>query len=156
MAVVDTLKKLLFRSELERLARRERDLNTEVNQRVAAAVSKIDPIELLMKDFHGIFSKTHERVEDPLDDPGQLMMQIWGWQNATSPAFERMTEWIMNTQGNETLKKAAVTPERILYGRAQISGVLLFVREVKRLSEAYKERLAQGKGEGFDESIPVD
>jgi hypothetical protein len=142
------------RHEREKLAERERTISDEVNRRVAQTLAQMDPFEPLLKEFHGIFSEEHERVEDPLDEKGQLQMKIWGWQNSSSPEFKRMTEWVMNTQGNESLKRAAVTPERILYGRAQISGMILFVREVERLSEAYKDMLKK-PGE-FDESATVE
>ena len=134
---------IFFKKERARLATREANITSEVNQRVAQTLAQMDPFEPLLKEFHGIFSEEHERVEDPLDERGQLQMKVWGWQNAESPAFKRMTEWVMNTGANETLKRAAVTPERILYGRAQISGMILFVREVERLSEAYKDMLKQ-------------
>lgn len=145
---------IFFKKERVRLAEREANITNEVNQRVAQTLAQMDPFEPLLKEFHGIFSEEHERVEDPLDEKGQLSMKIWGWQNAESPAFKRMTEWVMNTQANESLKRAPVTPERILYGRAQISGMILFVREVKRLSEAYKDML-QKPGE-FDASTPLE
>lgn len=152
----------LFKREREALAEREAalmsreaSLTSEVNRRVATTLAQMDPFEPLLKEFHGIFSQTHERVEDPLDAFGQLAMRVWAYQNADNPAFKRMTEWIMNTQGNETLKNAAVTPERILYGRAQISGMVLFIREVKRLAEAYKDELASGRLEDFDRSSPI-
>jgi hypothetical protein len=145
---------IFFKKERARLAEREQHIDNEVNQRVAQVLAQQDPFEPLLKDFHGIFSEEHERVEDPLDERGQISMRLWAYQNSDSPAFKRMTEWIMNTTGNETLKRAAVTPERILYGRAQISGMILFVREVKRLSEAYKDML-QKPGE-FDASTPLE
>ena len=152
--VVDTLKKFLFRKEWEAVQKERYTFSALVDQRVAMVLAQMDPFEPLLREFHGIFSEEHERVEDPLDEKGQLQMRVWGWQNAASPEFKRMTEWVMNTQGNESLKRAAVTPERILYGRAQISGMILFVREVERLSEAYKDMLKK-PGE-FDESTTVD
>ena len=138
----------------KKFTERELELDNEVNQRVAHVLASMDPFEPLLKEFHGIFSEEHERVEDPLDEKGKLLLRIWGWQNADSPAFKHVTAWIINSQANETLKRAAVTPERILYGRAQISGMILFVREVERLSEAYKDMLKK-PGE-FDESTTVD
>lgn len=153
--MVDILKKIVFRREYEKLAERERGMTNEVNRRVADVLTKIDPFERVMKEFHGVFGEEMERAEEALDEQGRILMLTWGYQNADHPAFKRLTSWIMNTQGNETLKRAAVTPERILYGRAQISSVLLFVKEVKRLSEAYKDMIGR-KGEQFDKTITVE
>lgn len=159
MSLVDTFFKKRLKPERDALAaqaralsQKESDIDKEVNRRVAATLAQMDPFEHLLREFHGIFSQEYERVEDQLDAKGQLMMRQWGFQNAETPAFKYLTEWVMNTQANETLKKAPVTTERVLYGRAQISCMILFVREVKRLSEAYKDMLDNNKGEDFDPS----
>lgn len=131
-------------------------LDEKVSQRVAVIVSKMDPFEPLMKQFHGIFSEEFERPEENLDAAGQLRMAMWGYQQSTDPAFRHLTDWIMNSQGNETLKRAPVTVERTLYGRAQISGMILFVKEVKRLSAIYEDMLAKQKIEVFDETLAVE
>ena len=67
----------LMRHEREKLAERERTIDMEVNQRVAHVLASMDPFEPLLKEFHGIFSEEHERVEDPLDEKGQLQMRVW-------------------------------------------------------------------------------
>lgn len=163
--MVDNIRRILFNKEwlrvkhaeqrhLDAFFAREKNLDNEVNRRVASTLSKMDPFEPLMKEFNGIFSQENEHVEDSLDARGQLMLRTWGYQNADSIAFKYLTDWVMNTQANETLKKAPVTEARILYGRAQISCMLLFVKEVKRLSEAYKDML--GKKDDYDPSTPVD
>lgn len=128
------------------------------NRRFAEMVSKMDPLEPILKEFHGIFSKEYERPEDKLDAKGQLNMEMWGFQQDTDPYFEYVTDWIMNTHANETLKKAPVTTDRILYGRALLAVMLLFKNEVRRLANLYRDRLAKEKNkyEGFDETISTD
>lgn len=153
IAQIETERARLVREE----SRRTITTNQEVNRRVAEALTKMDPFEPLMRTFNGVFSSENERVEDSLDVKGQLMIRQWAWQNVDTPAFKYMTEWVMNVQANETLKRAPVTTDRILYGRAQISCMLLFVKEVKRLSESYKDMLEKGKkDDDFDPSVTVD
>lgn len=156
--MVDFIKKSIFKREHERLATLEREkeerIQRETDQRVATAVAKIDPFELMMEQYHGIFSKEYAHVEDPLDAHGQLSILSWAHQAHHSAGFKHLTQWIMNTQGNETLKKAVVTPDRILYGRAQISCMLLFVKEVQRLATAYDEMTKEVKG--FDSALAAE
>ena len=146
---------IFFKKERARLAEREANITLEVNQRVAQTLAQMDPLETLFKEFHGIFSEEHERVEDPLDEKGQLLMRTWAWQNRDHPAFKRLMDWIANTTGNETLKRAPVTTERILYGRAQISMVVLLNKEVRRLASAYEDMLNK-KDTDFDSNVSVE
>lgn len=156
--MVDLIKKNLFKREYARIQafedEKEVRIQREVDLRVAAAVAKIDPFELMMEQYHGIFSKEYMHVEDPLDAHGQISIMAWAHNAQHSPGFKHLVDWIMNTQGNETLKKGAVTPERILYGRAQISGMLLFKQEVQRLATAYDEKTQEVKG--FDATIAAE
>lgn len=153
----------LFRSETDALIRqqslldeRERHIEQAVNQRVAEVLTKMDPFEPVMRMYRGVFGETFERPEERLDAQSILRLQTLGYTLADDPSFNYLCEWIMNSQGNETLTKAAVTPERILYGRAQISGVLAFRKEVRRLSEAYKDVLDGRKASSFDPNISTD
>lgn len=127
-----------------------------VDARVASVISKLDPFEPLMKEFRGIFSKEYAHPEDKLDAKGQLMMRMWGYQMADDPSFRYMMQWIIDGQGNETLKRAPVTPERIMYGRAQISGMILFRNEVERLAEAYKDELEKNKTQEFISDVVAE
>lgn len=150
-------KEKVSNEEVELSPKTQTEIDMEVNRRVAVALSKIDPFETLMKEFHGIFSEEHERVEDVLDTKGALMLKTWAYQTRDNPSFKWITEWVMNTQANETLKRAVVTPDRILYGRAQVSCMLVFVKEIKRLASLYEDQLAAGrKDEDFDESASVE
>jgi len=148
--------KLLAPDYFRDMDRRVQEAEYSANQRFAEYISKMDPFEPLLKKFHGVFSEEYERVEDKLDARGRLMMMMWGYQQRNDPAFKYMTEWVMNTQGNATIKRGNPTAETILYGRAQISNMILFVREVNRLGSLYDERLAEDRGDSFDSSIPVE
>lgn len=152
--MVEHIIRKLFPKPFEAVAEKERILNATVGQRVAETLAKMDPFEHLFKEFHGIFSEEFERPEEKLDTRSRLSLTMWAYQQATDPSFKFLTNWVMNTQGNETLKRAAVTPERILYGRAQISSTLLFVNEIKRLGALYEDMLK--KDQPFDEVATVE
>lgn len=134
----------------------DKQIQVEVDARAAKFIASIDPFQILMKEFHGVFSDEFEHPEDRLDAKGKLGMMMWGYQQENDLHFKHMTEWIMNTQGNETLKRAPVTTDRILYGRAQISTMLLFIKEIRRLSNQYKELLARQKEGDFDKNLTVE
>ena len=151
----ETLRKEENRLIREALASRN-DVENQVNLRVAAVLAQMDPFEPLLKQFHGVFSTEYEHPEENLDDRGRLTLLTWAWTTRSDPGFKWLTEWIMNTQANETLKRAAVTPDRILYGRAQISCMILFVKEVTRLAEAYDEILTNRKPQDFEENDPLE
>lgn len=135
----------LFKRELDGILKKQADMDRLVNQRVMAIIAKMDPFEPLMKEYNGIFSTEHEHPEDTLDEPGKLGMRMWAYGVSHDPHFKRLTQYIMDTQANETLKRAPVTEARIQYGRAQISSMILFRKEIGRLSLAYEDTLA-GKG----------
>lgn len=132
------------------------EADNRVSQRVASTIAKMDPFEPILKEFHGVFSKEYERPEDKLDERSQINMKMWGYRMHTDPCFKYMTEWIMNTHANEILKHAPVTPERILYGRAQISTMILFVKEVGRLASLYEDLLEKNNEEVFNSEISAE
>lgn len=131
-----------------------RSVDFQVGQRVAEIMTKMDPFEPLMRQFNGVFGEEFEHPEDGLDTKGQLMLRTLGYQLSDDPSFKYLMNWVMNSQGNETIKRAPVTIERILYGRAQISSTLTIVNELRRLGEAYKDML--GRQEDFDESLTIE
>lgn len=135
---------------------RAQEVELSVNQRVAEIISKMDPLEPLLKEFHGVFSREYERPEDMLNPQGQFLMESWGYSQADDPSFKYLTDWIMNVHANETLRHAPVTTDRILYGRAQLAVMLLYKNEVQRLSQKYKDRLDKNKPVAFDETISTD
>lgn len=137
------------------LEARAKDVEMKVNLRVAEYISKMDPFEPLMKQFHGVFSEEYEHPEDNLDDRSKLGFMMWAYQQKTDPSFRFMVEWIMNTQGNASLKRGNPTPETILYGRSQISNMILFRKEVGRLSLLYEEILEKNKGGGGNVDISI-
>lgn len=131
-------------------------VDNEVNQRVASVLAKMDPFELVMREYHGVFGEDFEHPEDKLSSQSTLQLRTLGYTLADDPSFNFLCEWIMNSQGNETLIKAPVTVERTLYGRAQISAMLAFRKEVRRLSEAYKDMLAEMRGDSFDSALTAE
>lgn len=135
---------------------READIEQEINQRIAALMLKMDPFELVMREYRGVFGQDFEHPEDNLDARGVLNLRSFGYTIATDPSFNFLCDWIMNSQGNETLLKAAVTPERILYGRAQISAMLAFRKEVRRLSAAYEDMRDKQNGRDYDPTLSTE
>ncbi len=135
---------------------RETQIKEQVNNRVAETLSKMDVLDVLLKDFHGTFSTLYERPEEKLDVKSRLGMIMWGYTQAKDPHFEYITSWIQDHYANDMLRHAAVTPERILYGRALIGMVDLLKREVTRLSNIYEEILENNKNTAFDPTITVE
>lgn len=158
--MVDTFRNKLARfiapKVFAELAEQKLLIDTTVNQRVANILEKMDPFEPLLKEFHGIFNKEYEKPEDKLNEQSKVMLKMWGYQQRDDPSFKYITEFVINTQANETLKRAPVTPERIMYGRAQISGMILFIREVERLGLLWDDELTKNKESRFDESLSVE
>lgn len=140
---------------------REKALDDEVGRRAAAIVMKMDPFELVMREFSGVFGEDFEHPEDNLDARGVLNLQTFGYTLANDPSFIFLSSWIMNSQGNETFLRAPVPDEKaammkLMYGRAQISSMLTFRKEVRRLSAAYEDVLAKQRGESFDPSLSTE
>lgn len=150
------LARLLFPQFVAELERRVIETEGSVNMRVADILSKMDPFEPLMREYHGIFSQEFEHPEDKLDARGQLGMKMWGYQQSRDPHFEHFINWIMDTQANETLKRAPITEARIQYGRAQISNMVLVKREIDRLALLYEEELDKHKVKDFDENVAIE
>lgn len=166
--MVDTFKnkilKFLFRKhyvELEaertRVKEVEKYLEQRANQRAAEIISKMDPYEPLLKEYHGVFSEENEKVEERLNDQGKLGMAMWAYGQRGDPHLARMIEWIMNNAGNEVLKRAPISADRTQYGRAQIANMILFRREIGRLALLYEEMLKKhGQSDDFDENRTIE
>lgn len=148
----------LIYPDIAALEQKAVDAEHAANRRFAELVANMDPLEPILKEFHGVFSKEYERPEDKLDARGQLGMIMWGYTQDDDPYFEYLTEWIMNTHANETLKRSPVTTERVLYGRALLAVMMLVKGEVKRLANLYRDKLEHDRldASDFDESISTD
>lgn len=131
-----------------------------VNVRAASIIAKMDPLEFLMQEFHGVFGEEYEHPEDKLDDRGILLMKTMGYQLMNDPSFEYFMRWVMNTQGNAMLKAPARTNEErgevLLWGKAQIAGVMLIIKEAKRLNGLYLEILKKKDEDGPDAGTSVE
>lgn len=157
--MVDTFKnrirEFFFSEYEEKLRQKEKEMNNEVNRRFAEMVSKMDPMEPLLKKYSVVFSEQYERVEDPLDERNRMTMAMWAYGQKRDPYQKRMIDWIINTAGNSMLKLPARTNEDrgeiLLWGKAQISNMILYERELRRLSSIYEEKLAQMSGKEFDD-----
>lgn len=134
---------------------KQSEIDNKINQRVAEISAHIDPLDFLMRDYNGIFSNDFEKPEENLNDAGKLGMYMWAWKQKSDPYFEHMVNWIMDTVGNETIKRAPIIEKRVQYGRAQISNMVLFKKEIGRLSSEYESILNKGKPENFDSSVGV-
>jgi hypothetical protein len=150
--MVETLKNKIFgfffRKQINDL---QKEINYETNRRVAEYISKMDPLEPLMKQQSVIFSDEFERVEDQLDANSKITMAMWAYGQKRDPCMKRMMDWVCNTVGNETIKRAPITAERTQYGRAQIANIVLLKKEIGRLSLIYEEKLVQMGGKNFDD-----
>jgi hypothetical protein len=137
------------------------NIDNTVNQRVARFLSTMDPFEPVLKLYHGVFSEEYERPEDILDEKSKFYMRMWAWQTMKDPNFKYFMDWLANTFGNETLKRVPINDDklasqRLWYGRAQISTVILLKREIGRLSNGYEEELNKNKPDDFDKNVGVE
>ena len=135
-------------AEVEKL---KQEIDSKVNQRVAEYISKLDPLEALLRQQSVIFSDEFERVEDQLDEKSKFTMGMWAYGQKRDPYMKRMIDWVINTAGNETIKRAPITVERTQYGRAQIANMVLFKQELSRLSSIYEQKLIDMGGKVFDD-----
>ena len=127
-----------------------------INNRVAEIITHMDPFEPLMKKFNGIFSVEYERPEDQLNEQSRIGMYMWGWQQHNDIHFQYMVDWIMNKSGNSLLKTGNPTELQTFYKRAEIANMILYRKEVGRLSSIYEDLLSRNKGEDFDSSSAVE
>lgn len=159
----------LFKKELSHIAMRESlmiakhaelkhkldGVDKRVQQKVAEVMSKMDPLEPLFKKYNVLFSKEYEHPEESLDERSRLSMFMWGFQQNKDPHFHRMANWIIDNYGNTLLKEGNPTPDKILYNRAQMAGMILMKAEILRLSNIY-ENIITGKDDEPDEGLTVE
>ncbi len=136
-----------------KLNARARDLDMEVNSRVASIVMKMDPWEPLLKRYNVVFSKEWQRPEDNLDAQSQLQLFMWAYGMKHDASFNHFIEFYMNTQGNNTVRRAKNSDEWF-FGRASLATLLLLKEDIGRLSLHYEERL--NKAKEFDPTLSVE
>lgn len=149
------IRAFLFSDMLDGILAREKNIDNEINERVATILAKMDPFEPLLKKYNIIFSKEYEKPEDRLSDQSRLQLFMWAWAAEKDPSFLFLTEWLRNKQGNATVRKSS-TDQQWFFGRAMVASISLFVEEVSRLSSRYKDILAQQDGQGFDPHLPTE
>lgn len=144
---------------IDALQERVDAIEETIRNRIAKVLNDLDPFEPLMQKYKGVFSNVYERMEEPLDEKSRLALTMFAWQMDKDPYWKFMTDWVMNKQGNAMLHAPARTNEErgeiMLYGKAQISSMILLTREIGRLSSLYQE-LLDNKGEEFNSSLTVE
>lgn len=138
------------------LEREAHVIDEEINKRVASLALAIDPLDFLIRDYNGIFSENFEHPDENLNAQGKIGMYMMAYQLKNNPYFDHLIQWIMDSAGNETIKKAPIMEARVQYGRAQISNMVLFKREIQRLSSLYEDELNKGKPEVFDTTNTIE
>lgn len=137
------------------LEKRVSGIEDNVNQRIAKTLIDLDPMELVMKKYHGVFGGDFERPEERLNEAGKLGMYMWAYGQRNDPYFKHMTQWFLDTQGNNTVRKAKNDHEWF-FGRACIINILSFVKEVGRLSNLYEELMEKRGEDKFDGESTVE
>lgn len=139
---------------------RAKDAENAANVRYARLVSEMDPFEPLFRKLSIVYSKEFTRPEEKLNSQGQLGMMMWAYQQKDDVHFNHLVDWIMNSHGNQAMNAKTDSKEaladRILYGRAQISSMILLRKEIGRLASGYEEVLSKLKGEDFDPSTSAE
>ena len=115
------------------------DAQNSANQRVAKMIGDIDPLEPLFTKFSSIFSEVFESPEEGLDEKGYYGFLMWAYTQDGDPYFKHYMKWIMNSEGNNLIRKGHPTPENILYSRALLANCELMRKDVKRLANIYRE-----------------
>lgn len=147
-------------SYIQELEQKASDADAKISQRVAAIISQMDPLEPAMKLFNGIFSEDFQKPEQNMDARSRLQFLMWAYQQHTDPSFIHMIEWIMNTAGNQMTRHKPVdrdnATEILMYGRSQISNMILLKKEIGRLSSLYEDMLQKNKQVYVDEGTTVE
>lgn len=151
---IEKLGQFLARKHIASLEERAEKAEEKANQRVAKTLLAMDPMEMLLDKYKGVFWKEWERVEDPLDDVGKFGMQQWGYGLRHDPYFLRLVQWICDKQGNQAIKRDR-SPDQIFFSRAILAATLLFQEEVDRLGNAYEDMMRKNRESGFDQHLTV-
>lgn len=144
---------ILVPEEFAELEKRKKEIDYEVGDRVANTLLRMDPFEPLLKKYNIIFSEEYTHPEDKLDVPSQINLFMWANGLEGNANFKFLTDWIRNTQGNATVRKAGVD-NQWFFGRAMIASITLFVEEIGRLSSRYRDMMAK-PGE-FDSTLTIE
>lgn len=152
--ILEKIARFLLPELFNTLEERARYTEDKVNQRVALLVSQIDPMEIVLRKYKASFLKEYRRAEEDLDEPSKIQMEMWGYRNHNDPCFKLMTEWIANKQGVFSFQHAK-KPEDLLFGQASVITIEVLLKEVKRLSSLYEERI-QPSGADADYSNTVE
>lgn len=132
------------------------EIENLVNQRVAQTLLQMDPFEPLLRKYKGSFSEVYERPEDKLDATGRMKLMMLGYHLNTDPSFKYFIQWMLDTEGNNYIRKGNPTPESMLYSRAMLAAPTLMKREIRRLAALYEDEVERNKPEEFNEDVTVE
>lgn len=153
MRITEIVARVLVPEEFELLKKEREGIELEVNSRVADILFKMDPFEPLLKKYNIIFSEEWHNVEDKLDPQSQIRLFAWAAAQESSTEFKYITNWIRNTQGNATMRKANAD-NQWFFGRAMVASITLFVEEIGRLSSRYRDMMQ--RPDEFDTNLAVE
>ena len=130
-----------------------KEIDMVVDQRVAEVLLRMDPLEPLIREYHGIFSEYFTQPDEKLDDQSRLRLSMWAYKEKHDVEAKYFSEWIMNTAGNAYIGLTNPKPETTAYFRAQIANEMLRKKEIGRLSLYYEEKIKRNVGEDFSGSV---
>lgn len=113
--------------------------------------NKVNIVAMTREQLKGItvnFSGHEDSIEDRLEENDKKDLYADADNLKSNKAFGLITKYLIDVQGNFTVKEALNMGE-VAFGRATINGIQLFVEEVNRLSNLHKEETK--KEEEFDE-----
>lgn len=107
--------------------------------------------KLLSDEYHCVFhGYTREAYpEDGLTNDDFTQFKVWCYTAREQKWLNKLTKWIMDTQGNYVLRYAD-NPRQADFGRATINATELINKEVERLASLFDKDLAGQRGETFD------
>lgn len=155
MQIRERIARYLAPEAFAQVDKRAYAIDSEVSQRVAEIILKMDPFEPLMKSFNIVFTDDYPRPEDGLNTQSQILLKSWAYALRDDPSFKHLMQWIINMQGNAAVKKGNPTPETILFSRAMLAAPVLVMAEVRRLAQLYEELIAK-RDEMFDPNIATE
>ena len=109
---------------------------------------EVDLLRVILKSIVLDFLKTGG-IEEDLTEKEKKELYANAELIRTNPAFEKVAEYLINAQGNYTVKEA-LNMEQVSFGRATINGISLVKEEIERLSNIY--RAENQSEEKFDKS----
>ena len=112
--------------------------------------NKPDIIAMTREQLKGItvnFSGHESALEEGLEENEKRDLYADAYNIKSNHSFDKIARYLIDVQGNYSIKEAQNMGE-VAFGRATINGIFLFMEEINRLSNLYKEE--NRKEEKFD------